>query len=252
MADALQLLRQDHNKVKDLFQRFEKTEDRSQKKKIADEAIMELEVHAQIEEEIFYPSLKKQLGDVDLLHEAEEEHHVAEMLMEELKTMRLNDKSFDAKFMVLAENVKHHIGEEEGELFPKAAEAGRQTLDRVGQKLMERKMELMEEMKAPRKRRSPAGSRNGGSRAGRTARTTARSRSTSTRTRTGAAKKGTRSTTRARSTSGTRSRSTTSRARSASARSRTGTASRARTTSASKRGGTTRRTTRGTTSRSRR
>jgi hypothetical protein len=253
MADALQLLRQDHNKVKDLFQRFEKSEDRSEKKKIADEAIMELEVHSQIEEEIFYPSLKKQLGDVDMLHEAEEEHHVADMLIEELKTMRLNDKSFDAKFMVLAENVKHHIGEEEGELFPKAAEAGRQTLDRVGQMLMERKMELMEEMQAPRKRRAPAGSRNGGSRAGRTARTTARSRSTSTRTRTGAAKKGTRAgSTRGRSTSSTRSRSTTSRARSASARSRTGTSSRARTASTSKRGSSTRRTTRASTSRSRR
>jgi hemerythrin superfamily protein len=241
MPDALQVLREDHNKVKDLFQRFEKTEARAQKKQIADQAIMELMVHAQIEEEIFYPSMKKQLGDVDLLHEAEEEHHVAEVLMEELTTMRLNDKSFDAKFMVLAENVKHHIGEEEGEMFPKAAEAGRQTLDRVGQMLMERKMELMEEMRRPRKR-TATGSRNGRSRAGRTARTTARSRSTSTsRSRTAAAKKGGRST--ARSTSGTRSRTTSGRGRSATSRSRSGGSSRARSTT-SKRTTTARRGTR--------
>jgi len=250
MPDALQVLREDHNKVKDMFQRFEKTESRSEKKKIADQAIMELEVHAQIEEEIFYPSLKKQLGDVDLLHEAEEEHHVAEMLMEELKTMRLNDKSFDAKFTVLAENVKHHIGEEEGELFPKAAEAGRAKLDRVGQQLMERKMELMEEMQAPRKRRAATGSRNGGSRAGRTARTTARSRTTTRSTGTrGRASSGTRSTSKARSAAGTRSRAQSARSRTpaTSTRSRSGGSSRARKTSASKRG-----TTKRSTSRSRR
>jgi len=256
MPDALQVLREDHNKVKDMFQRFEKSESRSEKKQIAQQAIMELEVHAQIEEEIFYPSLKKQLGDVDLLHEAEEEHHVAEMLMEELKTMRLNDKSFDAKFMVLAENVKHHIGEEEGQLFPKAAEAGRDKLDRVGQQLMDRKMELMGEVEsAPRKRRAAsgtrAGSRNGGSRAGRTTRTTARSRTTTSRsggTR-GRASSGTRSASKSRSSSGTRSRAQSARSgtRSTATRSRAGGPSRAR--SSSRKRSTTKRS---TTSRSRR
>ncbi|MEX0750902.1 MAG: hemerythrin domain-containing protein, partial [Dehalococcoidia bacterium] len=160
MPDALQVLREDHNKVKEMFQRFERSDDRSEKKKIAEEAIMELEVHAQIEEEIFYPAMRKQLGNNELLHEAEEEHHVAKMLMEELQTMRLNDKTFDAKFTVLAENVKHHIGEEEGEMFPKATEAGRAVLDRVGQQLTERKVALMDEMRsAPRKRRAATGSR---------------------------------------------------------------------------------------------
>ena len=231
MPNALDLLRQDHNEVKELFQRFEKTERRSEKKSIAEKAIMELQVHAQIEEEIFYPAMKKQLGDVELLHEAREEHHVADTIMEELQTMKLGDKDFDAKFTVLAENVKHHIGEEEGEMFPKAAEAGQRTLDRVGQQLMERKQELMEEMQRPRKR-AASSSRNGGSRSGRTARTTARSRSTA---RGGASKS-----TRKSSTSGSRSRSGT---RSTSARSRSGGSSRARSTSSSKRGTATKRRT---------
>ena len=250
MPDALQVLREDHNKVKDMFQRFEKSENRSEKKQIADQALMELEVHAQIEEEIFYPSLKKQLGDVDLLHEAEEEHHVAELLMDELKTMRLNDKSFDAKFMVLAENVKHHIGEEEGELFPKAAEAGRSTLDRVGQQLMDRKTELMEEMQRPRRRTAASGSRNGRSRAGRTARTTARSRSGGTSR--SASKSRASSTSRTRATAGARSRSGTSRGatKPAPASARSG-GSRARSSSGTSRS-TTKRSARSTGSRSRR
>jgi hypothetical protein len=88
--------------------------------------------------------------------------------MEELQTMRLSDKSFEAKFTVLAENVKHHIDEEEGEMFPKAAEAGRQKLMDIGNKLQERKMELKEEWERPRKRAASSSSRNGRSSAGRT------------------------------------------------------------------------------------
>ena len=142
MPDALQLLREDHNRVKEMFQRFEKSEAASEKKEIANTAIMELMVHAQIEEEIFYPALKKQLGDVMMLHEAEQEHHVAEVLMDELQTMRLNDKQFEAKFMVLAENVRHHIKEEEGEMF---GEARKKRIDfaALGEQMMMRKEELM-------------------------------------------------------------------------------------------------------------
>lgn len=246
MPDALQLLREDHNKVKDLFQRFEKTDERSEKKKIAADAIMNLQVHAQIEEEIFYPSMRKQLGDVELLHEAHAEHHVADMIMEELQSKKLGDKDFDAKFTVLAENVKHHIGEEEGEMFPKAAEAGQKALQRVGQQLMERKQELMEEMQRPRKRAASA-SRNGGSRAGRTSRTTARSRTTSTaRGGTSTARKPSSSGTRSRSTSrssGTRSTSARSSggSRASSTRARSGGSSRARSTTSSKRATATKR-----------
>ena len=272
MPDALQLLREDHNRVKEMFQRFEKSEAASEKKEIANTAIMELMVHAQIEEEIFYPALKKQLGDVMMLHEAEQEHHVAEVLMDELQTMRLNDKTFEAKFMVLAENVKHHIDEEEGELFPKAAEAGMPRLNEVGDRLQARKMELMKQATSPSKRRTTTASRNGGSR-GRTTRTTARSRTTTsarggakatkkrTTTRSSAAKRTTTSSKRAstgtrtgtRSTSGTRtSRATKSTTgRSAAARSRSGGESRARNAS-KKRSTAAKRGSSKTTSRSRR
>jgi hemerythrin superfamily protein len=252
MPNALDLLRQDHNMVKDLFQRFEKTEERSKKKQIAEEAIMNLVVHAQIEEEIFYPAMRKQLGDVELLHEAREEHHVADTIMEELQTMKLSDKDYDAKFTVLAENVKHHIGEEEGEMFPKASEAGQKALEKIGDQLMERKQELMEEMQRPQKRRAASGSRNGGSsRSGRTSRTTARSRTTSS-SRGGTSKTGRKSTgTRSRSSSGTRSSSARSSggSRASSTRSRSGGSSRARSSSSGKRSTATKRK---STSRSRR
>jgi hypothetical protein len=247
MPDALQLLREDHNHVKDLFQRFEKTESKSEKKSIANEAIMELMIHAQIEEDVFYPAMKKQLGDVMLLHEAEQEHHVAEVIMEELQTMRLSDKSFEAKFTVLAENVKHHIDEEEGEMFPKAAEAGRQKLMDIGNKLQERKMELKEEWERPRKRAASSSSRNGRSSAGRT-RSTATKKRTSTRST--SASKRSPSGTRSRATGGTRKAASKSGTRSAASRARAGGQSRAR--NASKKRTTTATKRRSTSTRSRR
>lgn len=243
MPDALQVLREDHDKVKDMFRQFEKLEDRDQKKKLVDQALMELEVHAIIEEEIFYPALRKQLGDAEIMNEAEEEHHVADLLIEEMKTMRPTAKTYDAKFMVLAENVKHHIQEEEQQMFPKAAESGNDLLERLGNQLQERKMQLMEQMqaggttrrRAATKRRTTTRARRNG-RAGRTTRTTARTRANA-RSRGAASKSRTtgRATTgtRSRATTGTRSRATASRSRGAASRGRATT----KRASAAKRGG---------------
>jgi hypothetical protein len=124
MPDALQLLRTDHDRVKELFKRFENSDDMDEKRRIAEQAIMELDIHAAIEEEIFYPAVQEKTDDTDeILNEAEEEHHVAHLLIDELRSMRKGAKNFEAKFTVLAENVKHHIQEEESEMLPKAAEA---------------------------------------------------------------------------------------------------------------------------------
>jgi hypothetical protein len=114
----------------------------------------ELEIHSAIEEEIFYPAVRRQedAGDLmeDTMNEADEEHHVADLLMAELKKMRSADARFAAKFTVLAENVKHHIQEEESEIFTKAAEAGMERLQELGLQMEQRKLELMNGAK-PRK-----------------------------------------------------------------------------------------------------
>ena len=146
MTDPIKLLKDDHKKVKALFAEFESADGRS-KRRIASEAIMELDVHAAIEEEIFYPAMRKELKDEFVLAEAEEEHHVVHVLIAELKRMEKADVHFDAKFTVLAENVKHHIEEEETEMLSKAAKADRALLDRLGEQMAARKAELMAEPK---------------------------------------------------------------------------------------------------------
>jgi len=139
--DAIIILKQDHDRVSDLFQQFKKAESMAEKKRIATEAITELRIHATIEEEIFYPALRgKEKVDQDLLNESDEEHHVAKLLIAELITMTTEDH-FVAKFTVLAENIEHHVKEEERDLFPQARDTG---IDMValGKKLNARKQEL--------------------------------------------------------------------------------------------------------------
>lgn len=126
--EAVAALKKDHQRVKALFDRFEDSEDEREAKDIADEAISALKVHAALEEELFYPAVRRQVeaGVVDdedeLLEEADEEHHAAKLLIAELEMMDGSEPNYCAKFMVLAENVRHHIKEEEGGLFPKAQE----------------------------------------------------------------------------------------------------------------------------------
>jgi len=139
--DAFALLKKDHDTVKELFSDFEEAETLRQKKKIVADTIMELKIHATIEEEIFYPALRKHKVDMDLLNEADEEHHVAKLLVAELEQMDGTEQHYGAKYTVLAENIKHHIKEEEGELFPKARKTD---LDFValGKQLLARKQQL--------------------------------------------------------------------------------------------------------------
>jgi hypothetical protein len=138
--DAISILKRDHDKVKELFERFEKTEQRAAKTKIVAEAIEELKIHAAIEEEIFYPSVRVKL-EKDMMNEADEEHHVAKVLIGELQKMDGTEDHFDAKFTVLAENIRHHIKEEEGEMLPAARKLDID-FNALGEQLMERKDQL--------------------------------------------------------------------------------------------------------------
>lgn len=139
--DAISILKSDHKKVKGLFEQFENTDNLREKKKIAAEAIMDLKIHAEIEEKIFYPAVREELDDEDIMNEADEEHHVAKLLIGELDQMDGTEDHWEAKFTVLAENIRHHIKEEEGEMMPKARKE-EIDFDALGQKLLAAKQQL--------------------------------------------------------------------------------------------------------------
>ena len=143
--DAVKLLKDDHKKVKDLFRQFESARTADRKMKIAQEAMNELDVHAEIEEEIFYPAAKAKADNEgkELVAEAVEEHHVVKMLIAELKAMPEVNEQFEAKFTVLIENVEHHIEEEEKEMLPDAKKTLGKDIDMLGDQMAARKKELM-------------------------------------------------------------------------------------------------------------
>jgi len=138
---ALALLKKDHDTVKGLFEEFEKAEGRPLKKKIVGQALTELKVHAAIEEELFYPAVRKPVGK-DIMNEADEEHHVAKVLIAELEEMDGREGHYDAKFTVLAENVRHHIKEEESELFPKVKDSNID-FEALSKAMLQRKQTLL-------------------------------------------------------------------------------------------------------------
>ena len=140
MPNAMEMLREDHRKVQGLFEQFEESSDG--KKQICEQAIVELETHAALEEEIFYPAAKKQVDDKELIDEAQEEHHVVKLIIAELKKMSASDERFEAKFKVMSESVKHHIQEEESELFPMVED--KLDVESLGEQMQARKEELHE------------------------------------------------------------------------------------------------------------
>ncbi len=136
--DAITLLKQDHKTVEKLFKEFEKSEGKPQDaRRIADQVIEELSVHAHIEEQVLYPAIRKEMPDAeDDVLEALEEHHVAKWLLSELDGMPPEAERFRAKMMVLIESVRHHVEEEEQTLFPEVRkELKRKRLGEIGDEL---------------------------------------------------------------------------------------------------------------------
>ena len=137
---AIAILLKDHDNVKELFNKFEKAKSTSEKEKIIAATLTELKIHAVVEEEIFYPAVRQYVGKA-LMNEADEEHHVARVLIAELdRGRRANDRR-DAKFTVLGESVRHHIKDEEGEVLPKAKEL-KIDFEALGARILERKASL--------------------------------------------------------------------------------------------------------------
>ena len=144
--DALELLEEDHRKVEELFDEYDEMEgDNKRRGELADEICRELTVHAQIEEEIFYPRARAATKDDELIDEAIVEHGSVKHLIEEIEEMEPGEDLFDARIRVLEEMVKRHIQEEEEELFPELTSAG-MDVEAVGQELARRKQELMAEI----------------------------------------------------------------------------------------------------------
>ena len=147
--DAIALLKADHRKVEELFQEFEGATGDGKKQKIAMQICLELTVHAQIEEEIFYPACEGKVEE-DLLKEAYVEHDGAKVLISEIEAGGPDDEYYDAKVKVLSEQIEHHVEEEEKRMegmFAQARKAGLD-MDALGVQLRARKNELSASYKA--------------------------------------------------------------------------------------------------------
>jgi hemerythrin superfamily protein len=146
--DAIALLKSDHRQVKALFSEFDKLKDdgsEEDRAAIVAQICNELTIHAAIEEEIFYPAVRKAIEDVDLMDEALVEHAGAKELIAQLEGASVDDELYSAKVTVLGQQIDHHIQEEERRMFREAKKAKVDTAA-LGAKMMKRKMALMEEM----------------------------------------------------------------------------------------------------------
>ena len=147
--DAIALLTADHKAVKALFKKFEelaeKDDEGESKAALVERICNELTIHAEVEEEIFYPAVREAIEDDDLMDEADVEHASAKDLIAQLETMAPSDDHYDAKVTVLGEYINHHVEEEEGEMFEKARRADVDTAA-LGMEMAKRKAELKSEL----------------------------------------------------------------------------------------------------------
>jgi hypothetical protein len=143
-TDAIALLKADHRKVEELFEKFEKAKGDSRKEALAQEICMELKIHTLLEEEIFYPAFKGKI-ESDTLNEAQVEHDGAKVLINDIVAGDPNDEYYDAKVKVLSEEVKHHVKEEERASEGMFAQCRKTDVDLVAlcEQMMARKEELL-------------------------------------------------------------------------------------------------------------
>ena len=144
--NALELLEQDHREVEEWFDEYDELEEDDRRKaELVQKICMALELHAQIEEEIFYPRASEAIKKDDLIDDSLVEHGMVKRLISEIEEMEIGDDLYDAKIRVLGEMVKDHIKDEEEELFPELGR-NKMDLDAVGKELAQRKKELLAEM----------------------------------------------------------------------------------------------------------
>ena len=144
--NPVQMILDDHERVRQLFQQFQQADDQQQKQQIADQVLMELTVHANLEEEIFYPAMRQKASgseDQQMVQEAYQEHSEAKALIQQLQGMQASDPQFTTLFQQLQQDIEHHVQEEETEMLPKAEQELSDQMDRLGQEMAARKQQLM-------------------------------------------------------------------------------------------------------------
>jgi len=142
--DAIAMLREDHRRVRDLFQEYQAATDPRTKRELAEEACTELETHAQLEEQIFYPAVNDDSDEGPaLVQEALQEHQQVKDLIVTLREMGPDNHDFDATFRALMQNVEHHVEEEENQMFPLAEQALVEDLDELKDEMQELKKAIL-------------------------------------------------------------------------------------------------------------
>ena len=147
--NALELLKEDHQRVQELFDQVKDTENEKSHKQTFKKIKAELETHTHIEEKVLYPALKKREEFKDLVLEAIEEHLQVKTLLRDISRLADGNERFDAKLKVLIDNVEHHVDEEEGELFPKVeGQLSDEELEEIGVELEAAKKEYAKKSRA--------------------------------------------------------------------------------------------------------
>jgi hemerythrin-like domain-containing protein len=142
-ADAIAMLKADHQRVRELFAQYEAAENVETKRTLADQVFRELEMHAQLEENVFYPTINEETDEgPELVKESLSEHETVKTLIQELRGMAHDTDEFDAKFQELIQNVAHHVEEEEAEMFPLAEEELAEDLTELKDEMQELKADL--------------------------------------------------------------------------------------------------------------
>jgi len=147
--NAMDLLKEDHDQVREMFDRFRYLgpEDRAAKQRLFNRIAEALEIHAELEERIFYPAVRsvKSQDALEITLEAFEEHKIVETLLRQIRSLARGDARKDAKMKVLMESVEHHIEEEEDEIFGEAADLGDEKLDELGDEMQSLEADLLRE-----------------------------------------------------------------------------------------------------------
>jgi len=145
MANAIELIKSDHRKVEQLYKRYQSANGQTQQKQSSiPEICHELAIHAQLEEEIFYPAVERKLGreGAELVNEALKEHDEMKRAISKLQASTFAGPECDRVFQELMKGVQHHVKEEESEMLPQAEQHLRSELDRIGQEMQQKKQQL--------------------------------------------------------------------------------------------------------------
>ena len=142
-ADAIAMLKADHQRVKDLFAQYEAADNVNTKRTLADQVFRELDTHTQLEENVFYPTVNEETdAGPELVKDSLEEHQTMKQLMMELRDMAYDTDAFETKFQALIRTVAHHVEEEEAEMFPLAEQELTDALDEMQDEMQELKADL--------------------------------------------------------------------------------------------------------------